>query len=41
MPIFKVAVTLNGSVIATGEGRNKKSAETQGAKNALKALTDK
>ncbi len=41
LPIFKVAVTLNGSVIATGEGRNKKSAEIQGAKNALNAITNK
>lgn len=41
MPTFKIAVTLNGSVIATGEGKNKKTAQTQGAKNALKALTDK
>lgn len=41
LPVFKVAVTLNGSVIATAEGRNKKQAQTQAAKLALELLTHK
>lgn len=38
-PEFKIAVLLNGKVVATGTGNNKKSAQTQGAQIALKKLS--
>ena len=38
--LFKVAVTFNGNTLGVGEGRNKKTAEQNAAREALTALED-
>jgi len=38
--LFKVAVTFDGEVLGTGEGRNKKTAEQRAAQQALARLAD-
>ena len=41
MNLFKVRIALNSEVYAYGQGKNKKAAEQQAARNLLELMDDK